>query len=23
MRSGGRAGGWAVLLGGMVLWVVA
>jgi len=22
MRSGGRAGGWAVLLGGMVLWVV-
>jgi hypothetical protein len=23
MRSGGRAGGWAVLLGGMVLWMVA
>ena len=22
MRNGGRAGGWAVLLGGMVLWVV-
>ncbi len=23
MRTGGRAGGWAVLLGGMVLWTVA